>query len=91
MRDNKHLISRKGGALPGGPAKGDATSADQEEEKSKFIIIKEELRQGLFGGFYVLLRQSEQAAIWKYILLYFVLFVQMISFSFDESVKKIVL
>jgi hypothetical protein len=90
MRDNKLLISRKGGG-GGGAAKANlpnsASDIDQEEEKSKFLIIKEELRQGLFGGFYVILRQSEQGAIWKFGLLYFVLLVQMLSFSFDESVS----
>jgi hypothetical protein len=73
MRDNKlRNLSRKVGGAPIDPH---GISGGDEEEKSKFVLIKEELRQGLFGGFYVLLGQSEQGAIWKFMALYFVLLV----------------
>ena len=61
--------------------------ASAENEKSRFETIKEELRQGLFGGFYVLLRHSEQSTMVKFVLLYFLLLMQLLSYTFNEAVS----
>ena len=62
--------------------------SQEEGEKTTLDIVKERLRHGLYGGFYVLLSQSEQGAVWKFTLLYLILLLQMLSYSFNDSVSK---
>ena len=49
------------------PPTGDPAATDIE--KSRFETWSEELKQGLFGGFYVMLRHSEQSTRVKFIIL----------------------
>jgi hypothetical protein len=88
MRDNKLLLSRKGqGVLLPGRQSGEG-STESEEDKSEFLKLRDELKQGLYGGFFVILRHNEQATIWKFIFLYFFLMLQMLSYSFNEAVSE---
>jgi hypothetical protein len=43
----------------------------------------------MYGGFYVLLRHSEQGTMVKFVLLYFLLLLQVLSYSFNEAVSFI--
>ena len=92
MRGEGKLFGAGGGGdskTKGVPNPGDPTGmASAENEKSRFETVKEELRQGLFGGFYVLLRHSEQSTMVKFVLLYFLLLMQLLSYSFNEAVSQ---
>ena len=57
----------------------------KEEEKTKIEWLKDEIKSGIFGVFYILLKQNE-STIWKFIIMHAALFLQLISYSFENSV-----
>lgn len=76
MKDNKLL---------GG--KGDSNS---EEEKSKLEQIEEEVKVSIFSVFYLLLKNNE-TSYWKFVIILIIEYIQMLSYSFDETVRIILL
>ncbi len=59
---------------------------NNEEEKTKFEQIEEELKSSVFSVFYLLLKNQE-TTFWKFIILLIVEYLQLLSFSFDTSVR----
>lgn len=73
MRDNKLLIISKDG-----PA--------SEEEKTKAQKIEEEIKTSIFSVFYLILKNNE-VSYWKYAFILLIEYIQLLSYSFDESVS----
>lgn len=67
MRDNK-LFRKKGVSGGGGGGFG------LDDDLSKFEIVKHELKTGIFGVFYILLKQDE-SSLWKFLVVYTILFI----------------
>ena len=59
-----------------------------EEEKSRVEQIEEEIKQSVFSVFYLLLKNHE-TTYWKFIFLLIIEYLQLLSFSFNSSVKVI--
>jgi hypothetical protein len=56
-----------------------------EEEKSRLEWAKEEVKTAVFSVFYILLKNNE-SSLWKFIAIYLIQFLQMLSFSFEQAV-----
>ena len=56
--------------------------ANAEEELSTFDRISEEIKNGIFSVYYLLIKHSE-TSFWKFILLLIIEYLQLLSFSFD--------
>ncbi len=65
--------------------KGDNNS---EEEKSKLEQIEEEVKVSIFSVFYLLLKNNE-TSYWKFVIILIIEYIQMLSYSFDETVRFI--
>ena len=65
--------------------KGDSNS---EEEKSKLEQIEEEVKVSIFSVFYLLLKNNE-TSYWKFVIILIIEYIQMLSYSFDETVRFI--
>lgn len=65
--------------------KGDNNS---EEEKSKLEQIEEEVKVSIFSVFYLLLKNNE-TSYWKFVIILIIEYIQMLSYSFDETVRII--
>lgn len=59
--------------------------SQKEEEKSALERLTEELRNGIFGVFYILLKNNETSS-WKYSLMMVIELIQIISYAFSSSV-----
>lgn len=59
-----------------------------EEEKTKVELFEEEVKSSIFSVYYLLLKNQE-TTFWKFIVLLVVEYIQLLSFSFDESVTII--
>ena len=57
-----------------------------EEEKSKIEQFEEDIKNGVFSVFYLLLKNYE-TTFWKFIVLLIIEYMQLFSFAFDQSVK----
>lgn len=76
MKDNK-ILGKDGGG-----------SSSSEVEKSRFDQVVEEVKTSIFSVFYLLLKNQE-TTFWKFLILLIVEYFQLLSFSFDKSVKSI--
>ena len=65
--------------------KGDNNS---EEEKSKLEQVEEEVKLSIFSVFYLLLKNNE-TSYWKFVIILIIEYIQMLSYSFDETVRFI--
>lgn len=61
--------------------------SSSEEEKTRFEQIEEEVKNSIFSVFYLLLKNQE-TTFWKFIFLLIIEYLQLLSFSFDQSVSK---
>lgn len=57
-----------------------------EEEKSKLEQVEEEVKQSIFTVFYLVLKNQENS-YWRYILVLIIEYLQLLSYTFDESVS----
>ena len=62
--------------------------SSQEEEKSKLEKIEEEFKSAVFSVFYLLLKNNE-TSYWKFVIILIIEYIQMLSYSFDETVRFI--
>ena len=62
--------------------------SQQEEEKTKLEKIEEEVKTSIFSVFYLLLKNNE-TSYWKFVIILIIEYIQLLSFSFDESVRLI--
>ena len=60
--------------------------SQQEEEKSKFEKIEEEVKTSIFSVFYLLLKNNE-TSFWKFVIVLVIEYIQLLSYSFDETVR----
>jgi len=60
--------------------------SQQEEEKSKFEKIEEEVKSSIFSVFYLLLKNNE-TSYWKFVIVLVIEYIQLLSYSFDETVR----
>ena len=58
-----------------------------EDEKSKFEVWEENLKSSVFSVFYLLLKNQE-TTMWKFLVLFVIEYLQLLSFSFDVSVSS---
>ena len=65
---------------------GAATKEGGEEDKSKLEKVEEEVKQSIFTVFYLILKNQE-SSYWRYILVLIIEYLQLLSFTFDESVS----
>ncbi len=65
--------------------KGDKNS---EEEKSKLEQVEEEVKISIFSVFYLLLKNNE-TSYWKFVIILIIEYIQVLSYSFDETVRII--
>ena len=63
---------------------------DKENRRNKLLELEEKIKIGVFGLFYLLLK-NQNKNIWMEILYIIIILVQLISFSFDEMVNIIYL
>ena len=56
-----------------------------EEEKSRFEVFHENVKNSIFSVFYLLLKNQE-TTFWKFIVILVIEYLQLLSFAFDESV-----
>ncbi len=66
--------------------KGDKNS---EEEKSKLEQVEEEVKISIFSVFYLLLKNNE-TSYWKFVIILIIEYIQVLSYSFDETVRIII-
>lgn len=81
MKQGRLLANGGQGGGPGGLGKD-----SNEEEKSKLEQIEEEVKSSIFGVFYLLLKNNE-TSYWKFIAILLIEYIQLLSFSFDETVS----
>ena len=60
--------------------------SQQEEEKSKLEKIEEEVKTSIFSVFYLLLKNTE-TSYWKFVIVLIIEYIQLLSYSFDETVR----
>jgi len=60
---------------------------ETEEEQSTFQRLSQTFKQGLYGGFYALLQGSEQTSLLKFIIVHAIVLLQLLSYSFNSSVR----
>jgi len=65
--------------------KGDNNS---EEEKSKLEQVEDEVKLSIFSVFYLLLKNNE-TSYWKFVIILIIEYIQLLSYSFDETVRFI--
>eukprot|EP00347_Sterkiella_histriomuscorum_P000937 403373955 len=58
-----------------------------EEEKTRIEQIEEEVKNSIYSVFYLLLKNQE-TTFWKFILLLIIEYLQLLSFSFDDSLVE---
>lgn len=58
----------------------------QDDEKSKLQEFEEDVKLSIFSVFYLLLKNHE-STYWKFIVLIVLEYFQLLSFSFDKSVR----
>ena len=63
---------------------------EKENHRNKLLELEEKIKIGVFGLFYLLLK-NQNKNIWMEILYIIIILVQLISFSFDEMVNIIYL
>ena len=63
---------------------------DKENRRNKLLELEEKIKIGIFGLFYLLLK-NQNKNIWIEIVYIIVVLIQLISFSFDEMVNIIYL
>jgi hypothetical protein len=63
---------------------------DKENHRNKLLELEEKIKIGVFGLFYLLLK-NQNKNIWIEIVYIIVILIQLISFSFDEMVNIIYL
>ena len=63
---------------------------DKENRRNKLLELEEKIKIGVFGLFYLLLK-NQNKNIWIEIVYIIVVLIQLISFSFDEMVNIIYL
>lgn len=59
----------------------------------KFDMFKEEIKTGIYGGFFVLLRSNEQGntgsgAVVRFVIVYLILLLQILSYTFNTAVSN---
>jgi hypothetical protein len=59
----------------------------------KFDMFKEEIKTGIYGGFFVLLRSNEQGntgsgGVVKFVIVYLILLLQILSYTFNTAVSN---
>ena len=60
----------------------------------KFDLFKEEIKTGMYGGFFVLLRSNEQGnaggsgAVARFVIIYLILLLQILSYTFNTAVSN---
>jgi len=59
--------------------------SNSEEEKSRYEQIVEEVKTSIFSVFYLLLKNNE-TSFWKLAFIMLIDYIQLLSFSFDDSV-----
>jgi len=57
-----------------------------EDEKTRLEKVEEDVRSSIFGVFYLLLKNNE-TSFWKFIVILVVQYIQLLSYSFDDSVQ----
>ena len=63
---------------------------EKENHRNKLLELEEKIKIGIFGLFYLLLK-NQNKNIWIEIVYIIVVLIQLISFSFDEMVNIIYL
>ena len=67
---------------------GGKSDSNSEEEKSKLDQIEEEVKTSIFSVFYLLLKNNE-TSYWKFVIILIIEYIQLLSYSFDETVRII--
>ena len=62
--------------------------SNSEEEKSQYEQIVEEVKTSIFSVFYLLLKNNE-TSFWKLAFIMLIDYIQLLSYSFDDSVTKL--
>ena len=83
IKYNKKSEVMKDSKLLGGAGKDN----NSEDEKSKLEQIEEEVKSSIFGVFYLLLKNNE-TSFWKFIIILLIDYIQLLSYSFDDSVSQ---